>query len=440
MHPGDITAFTISTPDLERSLAFYQTLGFREIMRADWPFPWIQVSDGVVLIMLRKDPTPYFALTWYIKNVEAVAEGLEKSGIRFTQKPGGSDALKRYLLVSPDGLNISLVGTPPGFAPPAGKSMLQMDSGDYFKPETYPNKVCGLFGELAHPVKDLQASIDFWKLLGLAVRSEFSSPYPWAIITDGQAVVGLHQSAHFHHPAITYFAADMDKKIDKLVECGMELKMQSPGNAVITTPEGQEIFLFMLGGATRETAKSRIDKLPRIVLETERLFLKELTPALMEQVITGMTDEEIMAYLGITSEKELQREKDNFAKGYSWYRSTCCNFVINDKNTGEALGRVGFHTWYTAHARAEIGYHISREENKRRGYMKEALRAIIRHGFTGMGLNRIEAFVGPGNRASQQLLRGLGFIEEGRLRAHYSKDGEIQDSLCFGLLRSEWQL
>jgi hypothetical protein len=49
---GEITAFTISTTDLEKSLACYKLLGFSELFRADWPFPWIQITDGVILILL----------------------------------------------------------------------------------------------------------------------------------------------------------------------------------------------------------------------------------------------------------------------------------------------------------------------------------------------------------------------------------------------------
>ena len=51
---GEVTAITVTTPDPEKSLAFYRQLGFKEVMRMDFPFPWIQVSDGALLMMLRK--------------------------------------------------------------------------------------------------------------------------------------------------------------------------------------------------------------------------------------------------------------------------------------------------------------------------------------------------------------------------------------------------
>ena len=207
---GEITAFTITTPDLEKSLAFYQKLGYTEVFRADYPFPWIQVTDGVVLIMLRQDPKPYMALTYYVKNIDKVVADLDKKGVPFASRAKPKDMLKRYLITTPDGLNVSLVSIVEGFSQPKGPGMLAMKPEDYANPEKYVNKTCGLFGELAHPVKDLEKSLEFWSLLGFAAVSKFTSPYPWAIVSDGLSIVGLHQTTHFTEPAITYFAADMN--------------------------------------------------------------------------------------------------------------------------------------------------------------------------------------------------------------------------------------
>lgn len=48
--PGDVTAITIASADLEKSLKYYQQLGFSELFRADFPFPWVQITDGGLLI------------------------------------------------------------------------------------------------------------------------------------------------------------------------------------------------------------------------------------------------------------------------------------------------------------------------------------------------------------------------------------------------------
>ena len=246
---GEISALTINTPDLETSLRYYQKLGFTEIMRSDFPFPWIQVTDEALLIMLKKGDDPYLALTYYSPEAELIAGELEKKGIGFLSKPKETDMVKRFLFQSPDELNISLVGIPGGFRKPSGNTMLTMDQSDYFKPETYTNKTAGMFGELAHPVKDLDASVSFWEKIGFAVLSKFASPYPWAIISDGLSTVGLHQSNHFSYPAITFFAADMKDKIENLKTAGLEnfTEKGGPSNIVLTTPEQQHIFLFKMG-------------------------------------------------------------------------------------------------------------------------------------------------------------------------------------------------
>ena len=245
---GEITALTITAPDLEASFTYYKQLGFTEVFRADWPFPWIQISDGVLLIMLRKDPDPYIALTYYVKDINKVVTDLQQKGIVFVQKPKPNDMVLRYLLKSPDGLNISLVSIVDGFYQPAGPGMLQMQPQDYFNPEKYVNKTCGMFGELAHPVADLQKSIEFWALLGFKALSTFSSPYPWAILSDGLSIVGIHQTANFSVPAITFFAADMKDKITKLKANGLTgFTDQGEGSTVLTTPEGQRINLFKMG-------------------------------------------------------------------------------------------------------------------------------------------------------------------------------------------------
>jgi catechol 2,3-dioxygenase-like lactoylglutathione lyase family enzyme len=245
---GEITAFTITTPDLDKSLHYYQKLGFTEVMRADFPFPWIQVSDGAILIMLRKDDTPYIAVTYYAKDIAASVKVVEDAGITFTEIPAANAMVKRYVFQSPDGLTVSLVNIMDGFKAPPGPTMLNMPQEDYFNPEKYVNKTCGLYGEFAHPVKDLDASIAFWEKLGFIALSKTPGASPWAILSDGLAVAGLHQTTEFDYPVITFFAADMKAKIEQLIQNGLEnYFVHSPGNIVLTTPEQQKINLFNWG-------------------------------------------------------------------------------------------------------------------------------------------------------------------------------------------------
>src|SRR5476651_1297878 len=159
---GDISAITIATADLEASFAFYTMLGFTETMRNDQPFPWIQMTDGALLIMLRYDTNPVISLTYYVRDMDTVVDGLLADGIIFHITPKETDFIKRYVFTSPDGLKIALVTEVGFFKQPPGPTMLTMQPQDYMDPAIYVNQICGMFGEFAHPVKDLDASIAFW--------------------------------------------------------------------------------------------------------------------------------------------------------------------------------------------------------------------------------------------------------------------------------------
>jgi ribosomal-protein-alanine N-acetyltransferase len=71
--------------------------------------------------------------------------------------------------------------------------------------------------------------------------------------------------------------------------------------------------------------------------------------------------------------------------------------------------------------------------------MKEAMKAILIYGFEQMGLNRVEAFIGPDNKASRSLVERYGFVIEGQLRQHFCYDGVLQDSVAYSLLASEYE-
>src|SRR5215203_3934495 len=169
---GDVSAITITSPDLERSLVFYQKLGFKELYRADVPFPWIQISDGALLMMLRQDNTPYIALTYYVKGIDKLVAALEVEGILFTTKPNPTDMIKRCVMKSPDGMNVSLVSFVDDFVQPTGQTLLTMPPTDYNNPDKYVNKFCGMFGEFAHPVADIDKSMVFWEKLAFKLLSK----------------------------------------------------------------------------------------------------------------------------------------------------------------------------------------------------------------------------------------------------------------------------
>lgn len=91
------------------------------------------------------------------------------------------------------------------------------------------------------------------------------------------------------------------------------------------------------------------------------------------------------------------------------------------------------------HRRAELGFAVERSQWGK-GYASEATHAVVSYAFEVMGLHRLEADVDPRNAASIRTLERLGFVREGYARERYHLNGEIQDAVLYGLLRSEVKL
>jgi ribosomal-protein-alanine N-acetyltransferase len=176
------------------------------------------------------------------------------------------------------------------------------------------------------------------------------------------------------------------------------------------------------------------------ILETERLFLKKLTPEVFTYLFESYSEANIKKLLGLTSKEEFIKEKEKCQGGYTTYDRSILSFLLVLKDSNETIGRCGYHNWYKNHRKAEIGYALNKDENKKKGYMTEAFRAILEYGFNSMKLNRIEACIGPMNIASQNLIKKYGFNQEGYLRQHFIRDDEIQDSLIFSLLKEEYEV
>ena len=171
-------------------------------------------------------------------------------------------------------------------------------------------------------------------------------------------------------------------------------------------------------------------------LETKRLRLKIIDPKTYNQIMRK-TDEEICELLHLSSE-ELREEKNKFSCGISTWNLSFVRFHLILKETNTAIGHCSFHTWRTDHHRAEIGYALYDISYSGRGLMEEAARAVINYGFSHMALVRIEAFIGPSNIPSKNLIKKLGFSREGEMRNHYLRNGVWENSVIYSLLKNEY--
>jgi [ribosomal protein S5]-alanine N-acetyltransferase len=174
------------------------------------------------------------------------------------------------------------------------------------------------------------------------------------------------------------------------------------------------------------------------VLSTERLILRELKASDAEAVMKIRGDYEVTKYNTGEAYEFLWQAQDliaGIAAEYSQKRELRWGITLRQEDT--VIGLCGFNYWSRRDHRASIGYDLARA-HWGKGIMPEALTAVLEFGYTRMGLNRIEADTSIYNVNSQQVLRKLGFQQEGHQREQYYENGAYHDLLLFSLLKREF--
>lgn len=104
------------------------------------------------------------------------------------------------------------------------------------------------------------------------------------------------------------------------------------------------------------------------------------------------------------------------------------------------IGNCGFHNIEWRVRTGEVGIMIGEKSFWNKGYGTEAIRLLLRHGFTTLNLNRIYLEVYENNPRAIRSYEKAGFIHEGRKRQAMFKDGEYLDILIMSVLRQEWEI
>ena len=86
-----------------------------------------------------------------------------------------------------------------------------------------------------------------------------------------------------------------------------------------------------------------------------------------------------------------------------------------------------------------IYFQINRKEwNK--GYATESIGKLVCYAFEELKVNRIEAYVTPGNEGSIKVLLKNGFVNEGLMREMEYYKNKYQDGIIFGMIRKDWDI
>ncbi|RLK53736.1 GNAT family N-acetyltransferase [Actinokineospora cianjurensis] len=119
------------------------------------------------------------------------------------------------------------------------------------------------------------------------------------------------------------------------------------------------------------------------------------------------------------------------------------DLAIESRRTGEVVGALSTGGVDRRAGRFSYGIGVG-HQHQRNGYAREAIALLLGYMFSEQRLHKCEVKVYEFNDASLSLHRSLGFVEEGRLRAHEFFGGRHWDAVLLGMTLPEfldrWEL
>ena len=185
------------------------------------------------------------------------------------------------------------------------------------------------------------------------------------------------------------------------------------------------------------SSEGRFTSLP--VLETERLTLRKITMADIDDIYEYGSDLQVSKYVGWPTHESIQDTKEFVGHIVKEYESECIGFWgIELKENQKLIGTIDFVSWQPKHKTAEIGYVLSRDYWGR-GFTSEAAKEVLRFGFDHMELVRIQARCFLENIGSQRVMEKVGMTFEGVIRKGLFMKDKHQDLKLYSILAEEFK-
>lgn len=170
-----------------------------------------------------------------------------------------------------------------------------------------------------------------------------------------------------------------------------------------------------------------------MVIETERLFLREMTESDFDALFKVLADSDIMQHYPYTFDEA--RVRNWIKKNMERYQIFGFGlWAVCLKETGEMIGDCGLTMQLiNGQIKPEIGYHI-RADKQRKGYAKEASIAVRDWTFCNTPFNMVYSYMKNTNEASAKTAMSYG----GKQVDEFS-DETNGITKVFAISREEWK-
>lgn len=168
-------------------------------------------------------------------------------------------------------------------------------------------------------------------------------------------------------------------------------------------------------------------------MREERIRLRPLASSDLRRCVKWFSDPQIIRFLGRSGPVTMAEEERWFRE----YQRRTDEQIFAIEVDGVHIGNIGLHKIDRAHRKADVGIVVGEAGFRSKGYGTEAMRAVLRHAFGALGLNKISLDVLEYNDRAIRTYERLGFLREGVHREDVWKDGRFIDVIRMSILARE---
>lgn len=179
--------------------------------------------------------------------------------------------------------------------------------------------------------------------------------------------------------------------------------------------------------------------MPEIYLRTERLLLRRVVAADVDDLVRLNADPDVMRFIARTppTPQEVHAEVEQILDAYERFPDHG-RFIAEDRDGG-FLGWFALTVREAGPAAPDLGYRLRRAAWGR-GLATEGSRVLVDHAFTCLGAERVTADAMAVNRASRRVLEkcGLRYVRTFHAEFDDPLPGTEHGEVLYEITREEW--
>lgn len=193
-------------------------------------------------------------------------------------------------------------------------------------------------------------------------------------------------------------------------------------------------------GSGTEEAGSEKNEMSDIMIETDRLILRDFSKEDWKEIHLYASDKEVVRFMpwGPNTEEDTRNFVDMALRLKEKDPRRDYHFVVIEKQSGCLIGAVELSVGRNNDRHGTLGYCYSKKAWGQ-GYGTEAAGALIKFGFEKLELHRICASCDTYNYGSQRVLEKIGMRREGCFKKNSLIKSEWRDSYLYAILKEEWE-